>query len=306
MSVTVVRGGLAESRHEVHVAVVAQDGTLVASAGDPDRPTTLRSAAKAVQAQPLLDAGVPDDAGWDDAILAVCCASHAGADIHAETVRRGFRLAGVDPELLRNCTGDLETRLRHNCSGNHLNFLALSAAKGWPLEGYRDASHPSQQAALEAVAAATGRDPSTVPTCVDGCGVVAFELSLREIAALYARLPRDFARQADAMRAHPQLVSGEGEFDTVVMRSVPGAVAKGGAEALRAIALPDQGLGVAVRVEDGAFRAVDPAAADVLLQLLGEIDEPALEAFRRPPLLNASEEIVGELVSDVRLVNRST
>src|SRR6476646_4885252 len=118
MSVTVVRGGLAESRHEVHVAVVAQDGTLVASAGDPDRPTTLRSAAKAVQAQPLLDAGVPDD---------------AGADIHAETVRRGFRLAGVDPELLRNCTGDLETRLRHNCSGNHLNFLALSAARRWPL-----------------------------------------------------------------------------------------------------------------------------------------------------------------------------
>ncbi len=69
---------------------------------------------------------------------------------------------------------------------------------------------------------------------------------------------------------------------------------------------PTRGLGVAVRVEDGAFRAVDPAAADVLLQLLGEIDEPALEAFRRPPLLNASEEIVGELVSDVRLVNRST
>jgi L-asparaginase II len=306
MSVTVVRGGLAESRHQVHVAVVDRDGALVASSGDHDRPTTLRSAAKAVQAQPLLDAGVPEAAGWDDAILAVCCASHVGADIHAETVRRGFRLAGVDPEHLRNCTGDLDARLRHNCSGNHLNFLALSAAKGWPLEGYRDAAHPSQQAALAAVAAATGRDPASIPTCVDGCGVVAFELSLREIAALYARLPHDFARQADAMRAHPELVSGEGEFDTVVMRAVPGAVAKGGAEALRAVALPDLGLGVAVRVEDGAFRAVDPAAADVLLQLLGEPGLRELEEFRRPPLLNASNDAVGELISEVRLVNRST
>jgi L-asparaginase len=306
MSVTVMRGGLAESRHQVHVAVVRPDGTLVASAGDPDRPTTLRSAAKAVQAQPLLDAGVPDDAGWDDAILAVCCASHAGQDIHAETVRRGFRLAGVDPEHLRNCSGDLETRLRHNCSGNHLNFLALSKAKGWPLEGYRDREHPSQQAALAAIAQATGRDSSTIGLCSDGCGVLAFELSLREIATLYAGLPEHFPRQADAMRSHPDLVSGEGEFDTVVMRAVPGAVAKGGAEALRAMSLPEQGLGVAVRVEDGAFRAVDPAAMDVLLQLLGEPDEPVLEALRRPPLLNASNEVVGEVVSDVRLINRSS
>src|SRR5439155_15303919 len=114
MPVTVMRGGLEESRHTVHVAVVDQSGRLVASAGDPDRLTTLRSAAKPYQLQPLVERGGCD--AWDDATVAVCCASHMGLDVHVAALRRGFAQAAVDEELLRNAGGDVETRLRHNCS----------------------------------------------------------------------------------------------------------------------------------------------------------------------------------------------
>ena len=120
MSVTVVRGGLEESRHQVHVAVAGADGELVAWHGDPQRLTTLRSAAKPFQAEPLVASGALEAFGFDDETLAVCCASHAGTDAHVAAVRRGLDAAGVDAERLRNTTGSVERRLRHDCSGNHL------------------------------------------------------------------------------------------------------------------------------------------------------------------------------------------
>jgi L-asparaginase II len=304
MSVSVIRGGLEESRHQVHVAVVDADGTLVASAGDPDRLTTLRSTAKPFQLQPLVEAGGAE--GWDDELVAVCCSSHLGLDMHVEALRRGFDRAGLDPELLRNSVGDVETRLRHDCSGNHLGFLALSKLRGWPLEGYRAPEHPSQLAALETVACHARIAAQDIPTCTDGCGVVCFALTLRNAAAMFARLPAELPRQAAAMRARPEMVRGPGELDTELMRHLPGAVSKVGAEALHCMALPEQGLGMAVRIDDGGFRALDPASADVLHQLLGEGSFPAaLEGFRSPPVLDSNNVAVGELRSNVRLTSQS-
>jgi L-asparaginase len=302
MSVSVMRGGLEESRHRVHVAVARPDGTLVARAGDPDRVTTLRSTAKPFQLQVAIEAGACER--WDDQLVAVCCSSHVGLDTHVEAVRRGFAAAGLEPELLRNAAGDVETRLRHDCSGNHLGFLAASAARGWPLQGYRAPEHPSQQAALDVVAQAARMHGADIPTCPDGCGVVCFGLPLRVAAAMYARLWDEHPRQASAMRARPDMVRGPGELDTELMRHVPGLVSKCGAEALHCMSLTDQGLGVAVRIEDGGFRAVDPASLDVLRQLLGEEAlAPELEAFRAPPVLDSNGLAVGALRSHVRLTS---
>lgn len=254
MTVTAVRGGLDESSHRVHVAVARADGGLVAWHGDPGRLTTMRSSAKPFQAQPLVASGAVEAFGFDDQTLAVCCASHEGADEHAAAVRRGLEACGLGPEALRNTAGLPEQRLRHNCSGNHLAFLALSVHEGWDVPGYRDPTHPAQRAALAEIARAAGVAEPDVATCTDGCGVVCFALPLATIAAMYARLPQLLPRQYAAMRAHPGMVAGPGDIDTELPQVLPGGVAKGGAEGLGCVALAEQGLGIALRVEDGQYR----------------------------------------------------
>jgi len=303
MTVTVVRGELEESRHSVHVAVVDRDGRLVAWHGDPNRLTTMRSAAKPFQAEPLVASGALDAFAMDDEVLAVCCASHHGLDMHAAAVRRGLGAAGLGPDVLRNATGPPEQRLRHNCSGNHLAFLAHAAHRGWDIPGYREPDHPAQRAALEVVAAAGGVPEQDVETCTDGCGVVCFVLPLATIAVMYARLSALLPRQDAAMRAHPAMVAGPGDLDTELMRALDGCVAKGGAEGLGCVSLSEPGLGIAIRVEDGASRAVDPAVMAVLAQLLGwDRPPPALAQFASPELRNSPGDVVGFLRADIDLV----
>lgn len=306
MTVAVVRGGIVESRHQVHVAVCRPDGTLVASAGDAERLTTLRSAAKPFQAQPLVASGAFDAFGMDDEVLAVCCASHVGTDEHAAAVRRGLAAAGLTEDLLQNTLGTTDERVRHNCSGNHLAFLAHSAHEGWAVHGYRDPNHPSQIAALEQIARSARMEREDIATCADGCGVVCFALPLQAAAAMYARFAEEVPRQADAMRDHPVMVRGAGELDTEVMRAVPRSISKAGAEGLTCIALPDHELGVAIRVEDGGWRAVEPAVVSVLSQLLGWSSVPSeLARFRRPVMRNSPGDIVGFVEASVSLATVS-
>jgi len=141
-----------------------------------------------------------------------------------EAVERGLSACGLTAEALDNCIGTPEERLRHNCSGNHLGFLANSVHHGWETAGYRHPGHPSQDAALAEVAERARVPVESIATCTDGCGVVAFELPLATIAAMYARLPEELPRQFAAMRAHPELVRGDGDLDTELMRAVPGAL----------------------------------------------------------------------------------
>jgi len=303
MPVTVVRGGVPESTHQVHVAVSDASGRLLAWHGDPDRPTTMRSSAKPLQADPLVHSGALEAFGIDDETLAVCCASHAGLDVHVAAVQRGLEAAGLTADALRNSSGSAEDRLRHNCSGNHLAFLALSAFRGWNIDTYREPGHPSQLAALSAVAAAAGVPEEDIPLCTDGCGVVCFTLPLTVIASIYARLEQLVPRQAAAMRAHPVMIAGPEDLDTELPQALEGAVSKGGAEGLGCVSLGEQGLGVAVRVEDGTYRAVDPALMAVLGQLLGwEQPPPPLAGFQQPELRNSPGDVVGFLRADVPLI----
>jgi L-asparaginase II len=300
--VTTYRNGFPESHHRIHAVVVRADGSAVAARGDPNRVTTLRSAAKPFQAEPLVASGGLDALGLDDRVLAVMCASHSGQDIHAEAVQRGLHACGLDASALQNSLGSPEDRLRHNCSGNHLAFLANCVHHGWDTTGYRRPDHPAQRAALAVIAALAETDPEAIPTMTDGCGVVAFALPLRVIATMYARMPETLPRQYAAMTIHPELVRGDGDLDTESMRAIPGCVAKGGAEGLSCFGLPREGLGIAIRVDDGNSRASAPAALAVLQQVLNWDTPPAgLAALTEPVLANSVGDPVVQLRAEVAL-----
>jgi len=259
LSVAVRRGEIVESVHRVH-AVAVQDGKVVVSAGDPELLASLRSSAKPFQA--LLLARARDDLDDDD--LAIASASHFGTEMHAEAVRALLRKTGGQEREL-DCglqEGRPPEPIYHNCSGKHAAMIAVCRAHGWPVEGYRLPDHPLQEALHEEVAAAAELDPEEVPTGPDGCGVVCFALPLERAAHAFSRFERidGGARIAAAMRARPELVGGEGSTDTELMHTLPGWIAKGGAEGLMCAASAD-GLGVAVKTQDGNSRALRPALA---------------------------------------------
>jgi L-asparaginase II len=178
-------------------------------------------------------------------------------------------------------------------------MLALCRARGWPFEGYRLAGHPLQRGCLAEVAAAAEVAEADVPTAVDGCGVVTFALSLERMAHSFSRLESLDAggRVAAAMRAHPELIRGGDAADTLLMRGFAGWTAKGGAEGLLCAAGPD-GVGVALKVEDGSGRGVRPALGAFLGELGLDRDALAQAALGRLPLLNSRGEECGEIVTE--------
>jgi L-asparaginase II len=282
ISVAARRGGTVESIHRVHVVAV-RDGEIVASAGDPGLVTFMRSAAKPIQALPL--ARERDD--MDDRDLAIASASHLADEAQLTAVQALLDKApAMEDDLECGPDGDPPRRINHNCSGKHAGMLALCRAKGWPFENYRLAEHPCQQAMLAEVARLAGSDP--VATAIDGCGVVTFALPLQAMATAFTRID---ARVAGAMRAYPELIRGPRGLDTNLMQALPGWIAKGGAEGLLCAAEPD-GLGVALKVEDGSSRALRPALGAFLesLQLDGS-------AFAAVPVCNSRNEVVGELAA---------
>jgi L-asparaginase II len=285
--VTVRRGAVDEATHLVHAAVV-RDGAVVELAGDAGRVAYLRSSAKPFQALPLARAR-PD---VTDEELAIASASHLATPEQLAAVRSLLARAPAD-ESEFECGPD-PTPLHHNCSGKHAGMLALCRAHGWESDGYRLAGHPVQEACLAEIAAAADADPSEIPTAVDGCGVVTFALPLERMALMFSRLEQvdGGARVAAAMRAHPELVRGPMAADSLLMREVDGWTAKGGAEGLLCAAGPD-GVGVALKIEDGSMRAMRPALAELLRRLGVETGELGVQ-----PLENSRGEVVGEVVAE--------
>jgi L-asparaginase II len=262
LRVTVRRGGVVESVHRVHVA--ASDGVLHGE----DLVCFLRSAAKPIQAVPLVEAY--DDLDGDE--IAIACASHQAEPAQLAAVRKLLARAGATVDDLENGpqAGRPEGKLGHNCSGKHAGFLAVCRANGWPFEGYRLPEHPLQQQLRELLGGGEA--------AIDGCGIPTYAQPLTAQARLLTRAPE---RIVAAMRAQPDLVGGEGADDTELIARLPGSIAKRGAEGLLCVA---QGsVGYAFKVADGNGRALRPAVAVVL-----EID-----AWRRIELRNSRGEVVG-------------
>lgn len=278
LRVAVRRGTFVECVHEVH-GVAVRDRETVAAVGDPSLVASLRSAAKPIQALPLARA-YPE---LGDEELAIAAASHFGTERHVEAVRKLLAATGGREEEL-DCgiqDGRPPQPIYDNCSGKHAGMIAVCRAHGWPVDGYRQPDHPLQRLLLDEVAAAAELDAGDVGTGIDGCGVVAFAIPLERAALAFSRLEQldGGARVAAAMRAHPELVGGEGATDTALMRLRPGMAAKGGAEGL--LCASGGGLGLALKVADGNPRALRPALA-----ALGERLGLPLEGFAEVQVTN--------------------
>ncbi len=282
--VEATRGGVVEARHRAH-AVAVREGEIVARAGDPALAAFFRSSAKPIQALPVVRAR-PD---LDEPEIAIACASHLHRPEQLEPVRSLLAKAPATEDELE--CGAEPTRLEHNCSGKHAAMLALCRARGWPSGGYQVPEHPCQLAMLAEVAAAAEVDPETIPTAADGCGVVTFALTLERMAHAFSRLAglEGGARVVVAMCAYPELIRGPLGADTMLMQAQPGWVAKGGAEGLLCAASPD-GLGIALKVEDGNTRAVRSALAAFLARLRVETGD-----LGAVPVENSRGDVVGEL-----------
>jgi L-asparaginase II len=287
ITVAVRRGDVVEAEHRVH-AVAVRGGAVVAEAGDGGLVAYFRSSAKPLQALPLARAR-PD---IEERELAIASASHLAGPEQVGAVRSLLAKAPAqEDELECGPEGEPPDPIRHNCSGKHAGFLALCRAQGWDSRGYRRADHPCQSAMLAEVAAAAEVDEGEIPRAVDGCGVVTYALPLERMAYAFSRFEQldGGTRVADAMRAHPRLIRGAGAPDTVLMETLQGWIAKGGAEGLMCAAGPD-GTGVALKVEDGASRAVGPA----LHAFMARLGQP-LEALERARLLNSRGKEVGRI-----------
>ncbi len=278
--VEVRRGTVVESRHRVHAALVDPSGEVVRAAGDPELVCYFRSSAKPIQALPLARAR----GDLDDRDLAIASASHRAEPMHLEAVRALLAKAPAGEDELE-CGGGIV----HNCSGKHAGMLALCRARGWPSEGYRLPDHSCQLAMLEAVEEAVEGPP--LATAADGCGVLTFAYPLHRLAYGFARFERleGGACVAAGMRRHPELIRGSGAADTRLMQLRPRWVAKGGAEGLLCAA-DGQGMGIALKVEDGAGRAAGAA----LSAFLAGPEELAVA-----PLENSRGDVVGEIRAEL-------
>lgn len=301
--VEVVRSGLVESRHRGVAVHVDPAGEVLWSAGDPDTVIFPRSANKPFQALGMMRAGLP----LDGAELAVTAASHSGEPFHLDAVRAVLGRAGLDESSLQTPpsypldpkehaavlrAGGGRAPILMDCSGKHAAMLLTSVVNGWPTESYLDPDHPLQQAITAIFAELTGAPPDTMG--IDGCGAPLLATTIRRLATATARVlaapeGSDGRRLVDAMLAHPEYVSGTRREELHLMRAFPGLVAKGGAESVLVVGLPD-GSACALKVEDGGSRPLFVAMHRVL-----EIAGLDAEILReRPPVLGGGKQ-VGEV-----------
>ncbi len=317
----VTRGDMVESRHRGGAVVMGVDGKIVAAWGESGQLIYPRSAVKPVQALALIESGAADRYAVTEEEIALACASHAGEAFHVSRVSAWLarmELSGADlecgahvpvnvaaaEELIR--AGAKPCPLHNNCSGKHAGMLATAKHLGAPTRGYAALDHPVQARLKILLAEMSGAELTDTPRGIDGCGIPVYAMPLAALALAMARLaqPDDLApERADAawrviaaMTAHPTLVSGAGRFDTEAMTIAAGrAIVKGGAEGVHAAALPAAGLGIAVKIEDGAGRASSAVMAALLARFAGLSSgaKTALARWREQPIHNVAGKEVG-------------
>jgi L-asparaginase II len=321
--VEVLRGDRVESRHVGAVAVLDADGGVVFAAGDIDAPVFPRSAVKALQALPLIESGAADRFGLTAEEIALACASHNGEPIHAATASAMLAKAGQGPECLEcgvqwpsdaaatralAAAGERPSALHNNCSGKHSGFVCLACAIGTSPVGYVRPEHPAMREVTAALAAMTGVRLDESNRAVDGCSIPTYAIPLRALALAFARFGSGQhlapGRAAAAMRlrqavaAAPLMVAGTGRFDTRVMEALGmRAFVKVGAEGVYCGALPEAGIGFAVKCGDGAGRGAQVATAALLRRFLKPGGQAAalLDELERPVLHNWNRIAVGSL-----------
>jgi L-asparaginase II len=321
ITVEVLRGGRVESAHRGAGCVSDADGRALFAFGDVDLPIYPRSSVKAFQALALVESGAADP--FSGAELALACASHSGEASHVALAAGMLAKAGASETSL--CcgahwplgydamralarSGGEPTALHNNCSGKHAGFLCLAAHQGWSLENYVEPDHPVQEAGRAAIEAMTGEPLDAQRRGVDGCSIPTYAVSLGGLARGFARFasgqglaPARAAASAKLRRAvaeNPHFVAGTGRFDTEFMQRFGAkAFTKTGAEGVFIAALPEAGLGIAVKADDGAGRAAETMIAALIARFapFDEAERRAAKPFMAPELRNARGLVVGEL-----------
>jgi L-asparaginase II len=317
--VEVTRGDMVESVHRAAFAVADTAGKVVLHGGDVERQVYPRSAIKPLQALALVESGAAEAFQLGDAEVALACASHGGEPRHTETVARWLERIGCSPADLE-CgpqlpstesamidlisSGREPSALHNNCSGKHAGFLTVARHLGHPTAGYIKFEHPVQQSVLGILESMTGCELGAAPRGIDGCGIPTIGIPLGNLALAMARLadPADqpdrrqaaAARIRRAMAAEPFMVAGSGRFCTRAMELTGDtAQVKIGAEGVYCAALPELGLGVALKVADGAGRAAEALMARLLVRL-GVLSDSQADSLI-PPILNRMGRHVGDL-----------
>lgn len=321
MLVEVLRGALVESRHRGSLAVVDADGRTVLALGDVASPVYPRSAVKALQALVLLESGAAERFGFGDEELALACASHGGEPGHVATARRMLAAAGFDAAALQ-CgahwpshaasarelarAGREPNPLHNNCSGKHAGFLCAARAMGVEHRDYISPAHPVQREVRATIENLAGTRLADEHRGIDGCSAPNWAVPLENLALAFARFgtrhaqtpqrARAAARLRAACAAKPWHVGGTGRFCTEMMQHFgPRVFVKTGADGVYCGALPEQGLGIALKCDDGAGRAAELAMASMIARFLPDVDQEWLGRFLRPALRNWNGIIVGGL-----------
>jgi len=318
--IEVTRGPVVESRHEGIAAVVRADGTVVEAWGDIDAAVLPRSANKPIQAMAFVESGAVERFGLGNEHISLACASHSGEKRHVETVRSWLKTVGLDEgdlecgthppqlqstieELVRE--GKAATPAFNNCSGKHSGFLTTAVQYGEPTRGYIRYDHPVQRRLRDVMSDLCGADAHAFPHGIDGCGIPTLATPLRSLARAMASMAAPShlsSRHADAaariraaMNAEPFMMAGTGRFCTRINAALPGvAQVKTGAEGVFCGMLPTLGLGVAIKMWDGAARAAEIAMA-TLLGHFGVLPAEQRDELLHPPVRNVVGLLVGEM-----------
>ncbi|MFD1037397.1 asparaginase [Virgibacillus byunsanensis] len=327
--VNVQRGNHIESSHQVHIAVVDSNGTLLHHAGNPKGKVYARSSMKPLQAIPIVETGAADHYRFSDADLSLCTASHNGEAMHTERVLSILERVGLEDNKLQ-CGTHIPrwqdtyknlilnnkdvTPLYNNCSGKHTGMLATAKFMGEPIETYYSENHPVQQRIIQVISEMCDYSKEEIEIGIDGCGVPVHGLPLDRLAYGFSRManPKTLGDQRQntvrritkAMTEAPEMVGGTNRFCSDFMTVGEGRFfGKAGAEGVYCIGDTETGIGIAAKVADGNGRAVYPAVMEVLVQLelLTNDQIEQLEEYYHPKLRNARNEIIGELIPTFQL-----
>lgn len=324
--VKVYRNELVESIHRGSVAVVNRNGDILYYVGDPYYVTYMRSSAKPLQAIPLVESSALEKYGINERELATIVASHSGEDIHIEAVSSILNKIGLDETYLK-CgihmpysketmkklilKKEEPTPIYNNCSGKHSGMLLLAKMKNYPLEKYYEPGHPVQREILKTMKYITKCEEIKIG--VDGCGVPVFGMPLYNMALGFARLtnPEDLERRkkeaaekiVHAMQSYPENVAGTKRFDTDLMKTTRKVIGKNGAEGVYCVGVLDKGIGIALKIDDGANRAKTPAIMEILkkLNILEGKELEMLKNYHTPLSKNHQGKIVGKIVPEFDL-----
>lgn len=323
--VNVTRGHAIESIHRGHIAVVDSKGDILYQLGNPDFNICLRSCAKPLQALPVITTGTADRFSFSPAELAVMSGSLNGQDFQVHTIQSILNKIGLDESALQcgvhrpshretakqlQDEGRKPSTLHNNCAGKHTAMLSLCIHHGWPLDNYINKKHPVQQLMLKTVSSLTEVPLEKIEIGIDGCGVPVFFLPLKNLAQAYAKLTstsdQDIHRLMEAILSHPEMIAGDERICTDIMRALDKKVfAKTGAEGGYAMSLMGKGWGVAIKIEDGNNRAMQPVIIETLKQLniITKKEEDKFQHYHRPAIKNHRKEIVGSIEAQFSLTN---